>query len=67
MHRRRGIKNLNVEPLNKVRDAIERLLLGFCTKRGYSLLKQLGVDSIPEFRNSVVKRYAPSSAQTKLG
>jgi hypothetical protein len=61
-------RNLNSESLKKARDAIERLFLGFfCTKRGYRLLKQLGVDSIREFRNSLMKRYAASSAQTRLG
>ena len=60
-------RNLNPESMKKVRDAIERLFLGFCTKRGYRLLKQLGVDGIREFRNSLVKRYAASTVGTRLG
>jgi hypothetical protein len=27
-----------------MRDAVERLFLGFCAKHGYRLLKHLGVD-----------------------
>jgi integrase/recombinase XerD len=60
-------RNLKPESLKKVREAIERLFLGFCAKRGYRLLKQLGVDSIREFRNSLVKRYAASTTRTRLG
>jgi hypothetical protein len=56
-------RNLNKESLKKMRDAVERL---FLTKNGYRLLKQLGVDEIREFRNSLVKKYASSSAQTRL-
>ena len=47
-------------------DEAERLFLGFCTKQGYRLLKQLGVDELREFRNSLVKKCAASSAQTRL-
>jgi integrase/recombinase XerD len=59
-------RNLNAESLKKMRDAVERLFLGFCTKQGYRLLKQLGVDEVREFRNSLMKKYAASSAQTRL-
>ena len=59
-------RNLNAESVKKMRDAVERLFLGFCVKSGYRLLKQLGVDEIREFRNSLVKKYAASSAQTRL-
>jgi hypothetical protein len=43
-------ENLNAESFKKVSEAIERLFLRFCTKRGLRLLKQLGVDDIREFR-----------------
>jgi hypothetical protein len=59
-------RNLNAESLKKMRDAMARLFLACCTKQGYRLLKQLGVDEIREFRNSLMKRYAASSAQTRL-
>ena len=59
-------RNLNAESIKKMRDAVERLFLAFCAKQGYRLLKQLGVDEIREFRNSLVKKYAASSAQTRL-
>ena len=59
-------RNLNAESLKKMRDAVERLFLGFCTKSGYRLLKQIGVDEVREFRNSLTKKYAASSAQTRL-
>jgi site-specific recombinase XerD len=59
-------RNLNAESIKKMRDAVDRLFLGFCTKQGYRLLKQLGVDELREFRNSLVKKYAASSSQTRL-
>jgi len=59
-------RNLNAESVKKMRDAVERLFLSFCTANGYRLLKQLGVDEIREFRNSLVKKYAASSTQTRL-
>jgi site-specific recombinase XerD len=55
------------ESLKKVREAIERLFVRFCTKRGYRLLKHLTVDGIREFRNSLVKRCAASTTGTRLG
>lgn len=59
-------RNLNAESIKKMRGAVERLFLGFCTKKGYRLLKQIGVDEVREFRNSLMNRYAASSAQTRL-
>ena len=59
-------RNLNAESVKKMRDAVERLFLGFCAKNGYRLLKQLEVDVIRGFRNWLVKHYAASSAQTRL-
>ena len=56
-------RNLNAESSS---DAVERLFLGFCTRQGYRVLKQLGVDELREFRNSLAKKYAASSAQTRL-
>ena len=35
-------RDLNRRIPQEARDAIERLFLGFCTKRGYGLLKQAG-------------------------
>ena len=59
-------RNLSAESVKKLQDAVERLFLGFCTKNGYRLLKQLEVDVIRGFRNWLVKKYAESSAQTRL-
>ena len=59
-------RNLNPESVKKLRDAVERLFLSFCAKKGHRLLKQLGVDEIREFRNTLVKRYAATSTQTRL-
>jgi integrase len=59
-------RNLRVESVKKLQDAVERLFLSFCSKKGYRLLKHLGVDEIREFRNELIKRYAASSTQTRL-
>lgn len=55
MDPRRGgaTRNLHPESVKKMRDAVERLFLGFCTKHGCRLLKQLGVDEVRAFRNSL--------------
>ena len=59
-------RKLNPESLKKMRDAIERLFLTFCAKKGYRLLKHLGVEQIRHFRSELIGRYAGSSAQTRL-
>ena len=58
-------RNLNAESLKKMRDAVERLFLGFCIKQGYRLLKQLGVDEVREFRNSLMAFFAPTILQMR--
>jgi hypothetical protein len=60
-------RNLHPESVKKMRDAVERLFLGFCTKHGYRLLKQLGVDEVREFRNALFGKLSASTTKGRLG
>ena len=60
-------RSLNPESLKKMRDAVERLFLGFCTKQGYRLLKQLGVDEVREFRKARTHQKATPRLQRRPG
>lgn len=59
-------RGLSAESVKKLRDAVERLFLGFCAHHGCRLLTHVNVDDIREYRNYLVKKYAASSAQSRL-
>jgi integrase/recombinase XerD len=59
-------RNLSPESVKKMRDAVERLFLGFCARHGYRLLKQLGVDEVREFRNSLSAKLSASTTKGRL-
>ena len=59
-------RELSAESVKKLRDAVERLFLGYCEHQGCRRLPHLCVEDIREYRNHLVKRYAASSAQTRF-
>jgi site-specific recombinase XerD len=59
-------RNLRAESIKKIRDVIERRFLAFCDKRGVSLLRQVDVDCLREFRNQLTDEYSPNSARKRI-
>lgn len=59
-------RNLKSESLKKIRDVIERRLVGYCERKGYRLLRQLDVDAVREFRNELAAHYSANSARKRL-
>jgi len=61
-----GGRNLKPESVKKIRDIIERRFLGYCSRQGFRVLKQLDVDAVRGFRNELVKEYSANSARKRL-
>src|SRR5205809_1599934 len=59
-------RNLKPESVKKIRDIIERRFLGYCSREGFRVLKQLDVDAVRGFRNELVKDYSANSARKRL-
>lgn len=60
-------RGLERESVKKIRDAVERRFQQFCERKGYRLLRQLGVDELREYRNELAKTYAANSVRGRLG
>lgn len=59
-------QNLNPESIKKMRDAVERLFGGYCTRKGYRQLRQLGIEELRAYRTELSESYAVSSVRTRL-
>ena len=59
-------RKLKPESVKKIRDIVERRFLGYCSREGFRVLKQLDVDAVRGFRNELVKDYSANSARKRL-